>query len=129
MRCASEHPMVRPEASGVENRPRDSLSDGTDLPLEVGAKVGLWPWTRACIGSSHGGMLEAGCGARDGVIVAETLHVPVPLQSGVNIGSLASGRLVLSSRCCDSDGHSTEPGVRDGVPVSASEPIGWPVCL
>ena len=60
-------------------------------------------------------MLEAGCGVRDGVSVAETLHVPVLLQSGVNIGSLAGGRLVLSGRCCDSDGHGTEPSVRDGV--------------
>ena len=66
---------------------------------------------RACVGSGHGDMLEAGCGVRDGASVAETLHVPVPLQSGVNIGSLAGGRLGLSGRCCDSDGHGTESPV------------------
>ena len=31
------------EASAVGNRPGDGLSDGTHVPLEVGAKVGVWP--------------------------------------------------------------------------------------
>ena len=57
------------EDSGVGNGPGDGLSEGTHMPWEVGAEVRLWPWTRACVGSSHGDMLEAGCGVRDGVRV------------------------------------------------------------